>query len=54
MLAVVVGCEIRRDFVEIWFRNRLGTAPQFLPYTERGDFDRHVLGIWYALKIVCS
>ena len=28
----MVGCEIRGEFVEVWFRNRLGNAQQFLPY----------------------
>jgi hypothetical protein len=30
-VVVVVGCEIRREFVEVWFRNRLGNTQQFLP-----------------------
>ena len=28
----MVGCEIRGEFVEVWFRNRLGNAQQLLPY----------------------
>ena len=31
----MVGCEIRGEFVEVWFRNRLGNAQQFLPYRAR-------------------
>ncbi len=31
----MVGCKIRGEFVEVWFRNRLGNAQQFLPYRAR-------------------
>ena len=31
----MVGCEIRGEFVEVWFRNRLGNAQQLLPYRAR-------------------
>ena len=31
----MVGCEIRGEFVEVWFRNRLSYSQQFLPYRAR-------------------
>jgi hypothetical protein len=31
----MVGSEVRGQFVEVWFRNRLSNAQQFLPYRAR-------------------
>ncbi len=34
-VVVVAGGKIRGEFVEVWFRNRLGNTQQFLQYRAR-------------------